>query len=463
MKTSLSGRSVLAPQSQRGSVLIVALVLSAVIGISLGSYIALNKNSLSLANRSFYNTSAINLAETGVEEAVWCFNQVTSGASVSAGWTGWTTTGIYAKRTFTDFALSANAGASVRVLTEKYNPSGTDQPKVYAEATITIPGETRTITKMVEVLLRRRSKFAMGLVAKNQLRFNGNAAYVDSWNSLFDDAGVARATPVGYATAYRHASGSVGSTSVAVGGVAVNHADIFGFASTGSTTGSGITVGTNGMITGNFTGTTPGYIDSTRVATDFTANFDTLSNPGSATDIATVSATLGSTGVTATYRFSGVITTSLNIQGNVTLILTAPPGTDAVRLTGGDVLSIDLGSSLTIYTAADLRFNGNGITNPNNQATSLQIYGTGTTSQQIDIGGGPELTAVVYAPTADITIRGNPNVMGSIVGNNITVTGDASFHYDESLANWGGINPYGIIKWRELTSAAERATAFASW
>lgn len=462
MKVSSLDRAVPATQSQRGSVLIVALVLCAIIGISLGSYIALNKNSLSLANRSFYNTSAINLAETGIEEAVWCFNQVTSGASVATGWTGWTTSGVYAKRTFTDFALSANAAAAVRVLTEKYNPTASDQPKVYAEATVTIPGETRTITKTVEVHLRRRSRFAMGLVAKNQLRFNGNASSVDSWNSLFDDAGVARATPVGYGLAYRHAAGSVGSTSVAVGTVAINHADIFGFASTGSSGTTGISVGTNGMITGNFS-SPAGYVDSTRVATDFTANFDGMTAPTTAIDIASVGATLGTTGVTATYRFSGLINSSLNIKGDVTLILTAPPGSDAVRMTGGDVLSIDLNSSLKIYSSADMKFTGNGITNPNNQATSLQIYGTSTTTQDIDIGGGALVTAVVYAPTANVTIHGTPDVMGSIVANNITVMGSAKFHYDESLANWGGNNPFGIVKWRELTTAAERTAAFTSW
>src|SRR4051812_6889780 len=331
MRTSLARRQALSDAPQRGSVLIVALLLCAVIGISLGSYIALGKSSMRLANRSFYNTSAINLAETGVEEAVWCFNQATSGVAVATAWNGWTTTGIYAKRTYTDFSLSANATASVRVIAENYNPSGSVQPKVNAEATITIPGESRTITKSVEILLRRRSRFAMGLVAKNQLRFNGNVATVDSWNSLFDDAGVARATPVDWSLTNHHASGSVGSTSVAVGSVAVNNADIFGYASTGGTSSSGITVGTNGVISGNFS-SPQGYVDATRVATDFTANFDSVTDPTTAIDLATVGATLGAVGVTATYRFSGLITSTLTILGNVTLILTAPSGHDAVRM-----------------------------------------------------------------------------------------------------------------------------------
>ena len=37
------------------------------------------------------------------------------------------------------------------------------------------------------------------------------------------------------------------------------------------------------------------------------------------------------------------------------------------------------------------------------------------------------------------------------------MTGNAAFHYDESLENFDTGNPYGIVKWRELTTAADRA------
>lgn len=447
--------------SQRGSVLIVALLLSAVVAIGIGSYLTLSTSSLRLSNRSFYNTAAINLAETGVEEAVWCFNQATAGVAVATAWTGWTLSGNYAKRTYTDFALNNNVTASVRVLVEHYNPSASQQPKVFAEATVSLPTESRTITKTVEVNLRRRSRFAMGLVAKNQIRFNGNAASVDSWNSLYDDAGNLRASPVAYSSTYKKDNGSVGSTSVAVGSVAINNADIWGFASVGSSTTTGLSVGTNGIV-GPF-GSPSGYVDTTRVATDFTANFALDTNPTTGTTLTSVGATLGTTGTTNTYRFSGQINSSLTIRGDVTLILTASAGVDAIKMTGGDTLTIEAGSSLVIYSAANLKFGGNGVVNLNSQATSLQIYGTATTSQDIDLGGGSQFVGVVYAPNADVTIGGNPDVMGSIVANNITVQGSAKFHYDESLANWGGTNPFGIVKWREILTQSERSSVFASW
>lgn len=464
MNTSTTRNASFPPHRQKGAILIVAMLLSVVIAISLGSYISLSTTSLRLANRSFYNTSAINLAETGVEEALWCFNKVAEGTATATAWAGWDPSGTTGRRrTFSDFTLSNGATVSVRVLVDNYNPTGATQPKVYSEATVTMPTESLTLTKSLEVTLRRRSRFAMGLVAKNQINFNGNSASVDSWNSLYNDDGTPRASATAYSTGVRHAGGSVGSTSVAVGSVAVDNADIWGYASVGTSSGSGLSVGANGIISGDFS-SPPGYIDTTRVATDFTANFDDLSNPTTGTYIGSVGATIGSTGVTATYSVNGAITGSFLVRGNVTLIISPSASGESIKMNGGsDTLTLDTGATLTIYTTGDIDLTGGGVINPNSQASSLQIYGTGGSSQDIEIGGGAQFTGVIYAPNANVKIHGTPEVMGSIVANNITVVGNAHFHYDEALANWNGSTPFGVIKWRELTTNAERTTAFASW
>ena len=381
---------------------------------------------------------------------------------MGTAWNGWSAAaaGTDRKRIFTDFTLSGGATASVRVLVQNYNPgSGSIQPKVWSEATITIPNESRTLTKVVEVDLRRRSRFAMGLVARNQITFKGNKAKVDSWNSLFNDDGTPRGTPVNYSAGVAHASGSVGSTSVAVGSVAVNNADIFGFASVGGNSTTGLSVGSNGMITGNLSQTSSG-VDYSRVATDFSANFDMVASP-STTVVINHPDPLPNPLPTGTYQYNGLISTDLTITGNVTLVLTGAG--DNIRLTGGDELRINSGASLKIYANGDIRAGGNGFVNANGQASSLEIYGVNPTAQHFDIGGGPTLIGVVYAPNADVDIHGNPDVMGSIVANNITVRGDSKFHYDEALANWGGNNPFGIVKWLELTTPTARTAAYAGW
>jgi len=431
--------SLRARHPQRGSLLIVAMLIAAVIAIALGSYLSLSRSSLTLANRSFYNNGAMNIAETGIEEALWSFNQATAGVALGTAWQYWDTSdGITAKRTFTDFTLSGSNRASVKVYVDNFDPVASSQPIVVAQSTITLPLDTRTLSKSIEVKLRRRSKFAMGLVAKNQITFNGNNASVDSWNSDPDNDPSTAA--IAYGPGVRNDHGSVGSTSVAVGSVAINNADIWGFASVGADTPAGVKV------------------DTTRVATDFTANFDPVSDPTSGVVIGSVGATLGTAGVTATYRFGGTVSSDLTIYGNVTLVLTALPGTTAINLTGTDGITIAANSSLIIYTAADVKIAGNGVLNNNVSPSSFQLWATDTGAQDIKIAGNGALKGIVYAPNANVEINGNGDVMGSIVANNITVTGNAQFHYDESLANWGGTNPYGIVKWRELLTTAERNT-----
>src|SRR5215207_3479604 len=73
---------------ERGSVLIVSLILSAIIAISLTSYLHISVGSLRLANRAYYLNAAQNLVDTGLERALWSLNneyQYPSGANWTQG------------------------------------------------------------------------------------------------------------------------------------------------------------------------------------------------------------------------------------------------------------------------------------------------------------------------------------------------------------------------------------------
>ena len=72
------------------------------------------------------------------------------------------------------------------------------------------------------------------------------------------------------------------------------------------------------------------------------------------------------------------------------------------------------------------------------------------------------LSACLYVPRGSVKINGNGDVCGSIVANDITVVGNADFHYDESLAYLGDDNPYRVSVWKELTTAAERSAYAAA-
>lgn len=447
---------------RRGSVLIVALLICALIAIALGSYLNLNLTSTRLAQRTFYGYAALNLAEAGTEEGVWSFNR--AGVGDATGWDAWTKNGGAAWQSFSGFDLYANHPGTVKVYVDHFNPPSNVQPKIIAQATVGAAGD-QPQTKMIEVTLRRRSYFANGLVAKDRVVFNGANASVDSWNS--DPDNDPATLPVPYSAAVRTDHGSVASTAVLNTSVAVNQANVWGYVATG---GAQPQVGSQGTIRG--VGTPANVaVDSSRVSTDFNADFDVLAAPVEGTPLFTLGATLGTKGTVTRWRCIGVSLSgdqTLTILGDVILVITAGSGTPAINVTGNASIVIPADSSLKVYAEGDVKIAGRGLGNSNAQPVTCQIWGTnkGTLGQSIEIAGLGSLSAVVYAPNGDVKINGNGAVMGSIIARNITLVGNAAFHYDEALANYGNGAPYGVAKWRELTTEADRArysAVFEGW
>ncbi len=120
-------------------------------------------------------------------------------------------------------------------------------------------------------------------------------------------------------------------------------------------------------------------------------------------------------------------------------------------------------STLAIYTEADVSIAGNGAVNAGNPA-NFMLYGTRASSasskQSIAISGNGNLSGVVYAPNAALSIKGggtSGGVQGAMIGDTVTLTGNDAFHYDEALASLTTGNPYGISNWDELTTSAARS------
>ena len=145
-----------------------------------------------------------------------------------------------------------------------------------------------------------------------------------------------------------------------------------------------------------------------------------------------------------------------------------------IAISGGNgAIKITNSGGLVVYTPGNISIAGQGVSNgvdgadggtdvdnvsELNQPVKFQIYGTKTSgSQSVSISGNGLFSGVIYAPQGDVSIVGNGAVNGSIVANNITLSGNAQFHYDESLGNFDDGNPFRIGRWKELTTNADRA------
>jgi hypothetical protein len=430
----------------------------------------------------------MNLAENGLEEAMYAINKTVADSSYNWASNGWDTAspvpaGDARRRLPASGTYNFDQGVTGTVRVYVIGYAGT-APRALARSTVNL-GSGRTLEKWVEIRMRKTSKFANGLVAKDSIRFSGNNASVDSWHSKKNDDGTPRGSPVPYSSAVDHDKGSVGSISVSVDAVLVQNADIWGYAATG---GAVPAVGSNGLV-GPY-GTASGTMDMTRVSTDFSASFDPVSPPTTAgyTDITNITANTSlprasdspaSDGkyyyTTGQINFTNKI---LSIRKHPTtlqtaqVVITLTNTTTSIDIGGGSgALNIETGSQLELYAPGSIKIAGQGVMNGGTTAATanlpekLQIWGTKTSGvQDIQIAGNGVLSAVVYAPQGSVKINGNGDVCGSVVANDITVVGNAFFHYDESLGDFGGNNPYRVSLWREITSAAGRsAITVLSW
>ncbi len=457
------------PRSERGSLLLAAMILTLAISISLVSFLKLGQTNLNISNRAFYANATMNLAESGLEEAMWSIGKAVDGDA--AAWNSWTLSGNAAWRNFTNYTFDANSTGNVRVYVRNYSLAAA--PVVVARATIT-PATGPSVEKWVTVSLFQRSLFANGLVAKNNLTFSGGNASVDSYDSR---QGVYNAS-LGGGAYNRYDRGSAGSASVSVSSFSLSNSSIWGNVSIGTSDYSGLSVGPNGLV-GDFSATS-GTVDYTRVNTDFTTNFDDASAPTVAGIViggiggATVLPRGGDapaadgkyyydvTGISLSGPASRIL--SVAPGNDVVVRITAPSGASGVSITGNASIQVLAGSTLEMYTESNVSIAGGGIANSNDPA-AFQLWSTrpsgATGTQSISVSGNGQLSAIVYAPNADVTMNGggsSGNVYGAVVADTISVTGGSDFHYDEALSAMSSGNPFGVSLWSELTTAAQRST-----
>lgn len=477
--------------SERGSLLIVAMIISAVIGIALASYLQLSRTSLRISNRAFYQSTAMNLAENGLEEAMYALN-LSPGEQI-INWQSWTTQAGTAWREFpsasTSYPLDAAATGSVRVRIENY---GSNLPVIIARATVTLADGSAPIEKWVKVTAQRTSIFANGIVAKSQIVFRGATSNVDSWNSDPDNDSSTANVP--YSTAVRSANGTVASAAVEINQVMIRNAQIRGFV---ATAGAAPFVGSLGLI-GDLT-TAAGTVVAARVSNDFVANFPAVTEPPPPpASQPTLPAITGNSQLprptdtpvmiegVPTYSYR---TAQLNLNNNTlrirksnpntpdfNVVLTITNETNSVSVSGSGQIVISSGTSLHVYAGGDVNIGGLGVLNGGadlssvNPPVNFQLWGTRTQTradqfgpQAISLSSNGVLSSVVYAPFGSLTISGNGDLLGSVVANDITFTGNASFHFDEALGRFSSRaafqnQPFRILSWQELTNVSARNT-----
>ncbi len=420
-------------ERERGSALIAVLLLAAAAAVIASHLFVRGLQEQRLATRAFYMSVALNLAEAGIEEAMWAANN---------GWIdatrGWSDAGdgtnAKIRSTTTGLALAQGTGAiHLRI----DNPA-TPTPIITALGIVNLPSQG-TVTKQLRVHLARRAIWANAIVAKGTVTFNGNRIGIDAYDS---------AVGPWHATSNRLDAATVATNSAINAGLSINNADIFGSVATG---GSAPVVGPSGSILGATSpGGLPDNIDSARVRRDFSYNIPDAIVPtgGAALGPISSSVTLPRAGdspeADGRYRYA-VSSVSLNnhnltIAGNVDLVVTGD-------VTVGANASITVGNTanFALYAAGNVSIQGNGAINQSASPPQMTLYGTRTQAQaatlgaqNFDLRGNANYAGLVYAPNADVSLRGGGSTGrfdGAIIGRTVTFNGNYDFHYDIRLGS----------------------------
>lgn len=400
-----------------------------------------------LATRSFYQNVALNLAEAGLEEAMWAAN---NGYFTTAyGWSAPADSTTSRVKTTTGLALAQGTGE----IHLRVDNATSTAPTVFALGLVRMPDQP-IILKQVRVTLERRALWANGMVARGVITFSGNAA-VDSYDSSLGPYN---------STTNRSDLATVASTSTSLDPVVLNsNATIYGFV---ATAGADPDVSSNGRIYG---ATTPSHIkvDPARIRRDFAANLPDATVPaGTPVALGGVGSSLtlprpGDTpGANGRYLYTA---TSVGLSSSSTLAIKGPVDlivTGSVTLTGNSSIGIGgIGStdpSLGLYAAGDVNLAGNGLLNETSQPISATIYGTAPagTPQSISITGNGDFIGTVYAPNATLKLNGNGANSGAVIAKDVTLGGNGKFHYDIRLGLATSEKYFKPKSWIELTAPA---------
>ncbi len=151
----------------------------------------------------------------------------------------------------------------------------------------------------------------------------------------------------------------------------------------------------------------------------------------------------------------GMTCADFTVTGNTTVTLTL--GTycyDDLTLQGGGTLTAS--DAVTIYLTGTFTASGNssfGVVQDPRKMVMLMTSSAGATLGQGTLTGSTDFYGALYGPNARIDIRGNAKIFGSVIAEEVMVSGSAELHYDHALTDLTEVsngNRTTLVSSREL-------------
>ena len=411
---------------ERGSVLAISLLVSVFMAILAIPFMTKYASRFRLTGKSFVSLAALNLAEAGLERAIWELNygDITSWSGTNA-------------KTLNISNFTASNGAVIGNISITVNDPAGMAPVIEATGTVAFSG-SQNISKTIRVVLAGGAPpplFNFMLFGANGVNI-GTGAVVDSFDSRL---------------------GAYGGTNIGSGGNIGTNGDIYG----------AINLGNGSIVNGSAVtgaGSDPNEVIIQGMGSEIRGGTTALEEPKELPSVTvptglTNRGNLSVSGTTTTISQSGQYNNlslannaKVTVTSNVTLYVS---GTFA--LNNGAEFKINPGCSVTLYFGGGWALNSTAkINNASHDPTKLVMYGTDTFTGSKTFCNSFETYAAMYFPRANVTLANTNSFYGSIIANQFMIGNNMHVHCDEACASLqtGLTSPtssFEMKSWQEKT------------
>jgi hypothetical protein len=464
--------------------LLAALCFCAVLGIALASYVGVCYQALQTSSRNNNSTHSLELAETGMEEALWILNQLNQGDNTVWATNGWSVNNVatpkIASKTLNGFSYGNGVTGAVAIEIQNYDGSSITAKGV---RTITVAGTTTlsdgsTITRRLQASAQAAPLFVNAVAAVNPASSSSNSSsyggvqLVMSGTTVesFDSNPTIPSGETAEQEAARKQLERFGAVVSSATNVTLVSAHVDGYVAVGADSNgvARFTYGSNAKLFGPLTPSSA-EIDSSRLSTspyqpvfDIVAPSDDLetTSPAFPASLASGAHEIGVAN-TKTYYFPAEVNLTgavLTIKGHVTIVTSG----NFMINEGQIVVSADSSLQVVMTGANKLVIGGDGIDNKTgngidpatNLAKNVGIFAA-QALQVAEISTVQEFRGVIYAPKSDLVVSSTLQFYGSIVGKNVLIYGAPNIYYDLDLrrrtTDFSAIDtPFTVSSWQEI-------------
>ena len=413
-------------KNERGAVLVVALLVTVMMLILTMPFLTKLSGSYRLAEKSYRTLTATNLAEAGIERAIWELNY----GSI------WTWDGEPNNRSLELSDLQAANGNEIGDVSVSIQAPLGQLPLIESTGEV-MHISPSTIDRTVRVLLERidsPSVFTFGIFGEDGLDVVGSA-YIDSYDSRKGGYGGDNVGEKGHSGTNATYQGCIGLR---------NNTTIHGsaFVGPGADPENVIVIQNNSEITG----VQEALLEEKSLPSvpppeglPFRGDYLLPVNSEDA---------ILASGEYSSFRLRS--NTSVTILTDVILYVTGD-----FKMDSNSDLIITYGASLTLYLGGTfIQHSNSSINNLTMDPTKLLIYGTDSFSGLMEWRSNTNFYGAVYVPRAEIQYYSNSEFYGSLIGKYIELSSNALFHYDLALGDVDTVGGgkswiYSVKSWQE--------------